>query len=42
MFEALPPELLARILQLALGPEEEKYVGEGRHALGVPVQVAND
>ena len=37
MFKALPPHLLTHILQLAVGPEQETYVGEGKNALCVPV-----
>ena len=42
MFDALPPELLAHILQMALGPYKEKYVGEGRHARGLPLLLGAD
>ena len=35
MLQAFPPDVLAHILRLALGPVEEKYVGEGKKFLGV-------
>ena len=41
MLQALSPDLLAHILQLALGPEE-CCVGGGRHALCVPIRLGAD
>ena len=38
MLQTLPPDLLAHVLQLVLGPEE-RYVGEGKHFLGVPIRL---
>ena len=42
MFQALPPDVLSHILQLAIGPEEERYVGEGRSAPVFPIVLGND
>ena len=41
MLDALAPDLLAHILLLALGPQEELYV-EGRSALVLPTVLGSD
>lgn len=42
VFQALPPDLLAHVLQLSLGPEMSMYVGGGRTALLVPIRFGSD
>ena len=42
MFQAILPDVLSHILQLAVGPEEERYVGGGRSAPLLPIVLGAD